>query len=198
MNNTELYYANEDVLCVMHHVKVIGWNSIKEQSVQRIMYLSKVLYSFTHTDNNIFDYYHFSVSLYGPYSSLIENSAIYLKSALYLKEDENSNILYNRESPSKNIDKNKEQWIKTIILILGKYGENRIFGFTINDPLYKEAVETNQQRELDTSSPENKTIKVLNEFKSAFEETLQDTSFISADEYLDLYFEYIFSQIIKK
>lgn len=196
MNNNELYYANEDVLCIMHHVKTIGWNSIKEQSVQRIMYLSKVLYSFTHTNANIFDYYHFSVSLYGPYSNLIENSIIYLKSGLYLIEDENGSIIYSRENPSEEIDVNKGKWIKTVILILGKYGENRIFGFTINDPLYKEAVETNQQRELDASSPENKTIKVLNEFRLAFEETLSDTSSISSEEYIDLYFEYIFSQII--
>lgn len=98
------------------------------------------------------------------------------------------------------IDKNieKENWIKTIILILGKYGENKIFGFTINDPLYKEAVENNQIRELNTSSPENKTVKVLHEFKQAFEETIEDTLSINAEEYIDLYFEYVFSQIIQK
>lgn len=194
----ELYYANDDVLCIMHHLKSIGWISIKEQSIQRIIYLSKVLYSFTHADDNIFNYYHFSVSLYGPYSSLIENSVTYLKSGFYLKEDEDGNVMIVRENPTQEHDVNKQNWIKTIILILGKYGENRIFGFTINDPLYKEAVETNLQRELDTSLPENKTIKVLNSFKLAFENTLQNTDSISSEEYLDLYFEYVFSQIIKQ
>lgn len=198
MRNKELYQANEDIICVIDNVKSIGWNSIKEQSIQRIVYLSKVLYSFTHLDRNIFDYYHFSVSLYGPFSGLIENSIVYLKSAMYLLDSEEGSLKYNRNNPLVEKNEEKEKWIKTIILILGKYGENRIFGFTINDPLYKEAVENNQLRELDTSSPENKTVKVLQEFKQAFEDTLDDTSSISAEEYLDLYFEYIFSQIIQK
>jgi len=197
-NNKELYYANEDILCITDNVKSIGWESIKEQSLQRIVYLVKVLYSFTHLNENIFGYYHFSVSLYGPFSGLIKNSVIYLKSDMFLLDTDDGGVKYNRSNSFvwKNVE--KEKWIKTIILILGKYGENRIFGFTINDPLYKEAVENNQVRELDTSSPENRTIKVLNEFKQAFEETLSSTSFIDAEKYLDLYFEYIFSQIINK
>ena len=79
MTNKELYYANEDILYIVENVKSIGWNSIKEQSIQRIVYLSKVLYTFTHSGKNIFDYYHFSPSLYGPFSGLIENSIIFLK-----------------------------------------------------------------------------------------------------------------------
>lgn len=49
MTNKELYYANEDILYIVENVKSIGWNSIKEQSIQRIVYLSKVLYTFTHS-----------------------------------------------------------------------------------------------------------------------------------------------------
>ena len=79
MTNKELYYANEDILYIVENVKSIGWNSIKEQSIQRIVYLSKVLYTFTHSGKNIFDYYHFSPSLYDPFSGLIENSIIFLK-----------------------------------------------------------------------------------------------------------------------
>ena len=81
---------------------------------------------------------------------------------------------------------------------MGLYGESKIFGFTINDPLYKECIETNIQKILDTSSLENKTVKVLNDFKSAFEDTLDDVSNISREEYLELYFEYIFSKIITR
>lgn len=199
MNNKDLYLANDDILCVMHQVKSIGWISIKEQSLQRIIYLSQVLYSFTHNnEDNIFDYYHFSVSLYGPFSSLIEKGIIFLKSNLYLVGDENGNIVYERKSPSINISIAKEKWFKQVIYILGIYGEDRIFGFTINDPLYKEAFDTNKQRELEAYSPENRTIAVLNEFKEAFENTLENTSTISKEEYLELYFEYIFSEIIKK
>lgn len=194
MTNNFLYDANSDILFIAHNVKHIGWRTIKEQSIQRIMYLSKVLYSFTHNDDNIFDYYHFSITLHGPYSVLIRNSIINLKSNRFLNLNEGS-LQAIRESPT-GLESEKENWLKSIILILGKYGENRIFGFTINDPLYKEAVDTNSQRELDTSSPENTTIKVLNDFKAAFEETLSTTEQISPEEYLDLYFEYVFSQII--
>lgn len=194
MTNKFLYDANSDILFIAHNVKHIGWVTIKEQSIQRIIYLSKVLYSFTHDDENIFDYYHFSITLHGPYSVLIRNSIINLKSNRFFNLNEGS-LQAIRESPT-GLESTKENWLKSIILILGKYGENRIFGFTINDPLYKEAVDTNSQRELDTSSPENTTIKVLNDFKTAFEETLSTTEQISPEEYLDLYFEYVFSQII--
>lgn len=197
MDNLKLYDANDDILRIMYHLKSIGWDCVKKQSIQRILYLTKVLYSFTHKDKNIFEYYSFSVTIAGPYSFLIENSLVYLKSNQNLLEDSDGNIKYQRESPNKDIDKEKDNWIKNIIFILGKYGENKIFGFTINDPLYHLAVQINQQKELDTSSPDNKTIQTLNNFKSAFEETLSNTSSIDDNEYIDLYFEYIFSQIIK-
>lgn len=197
MDNLKLYEANDDILRIMYHLKSIGWDCVKKQSIQRILYLTKVLYSFTHKDKNIFEYYSFSVTIAGPYSNLIGRSFVFLISAQYLSEDQEGNINYQMESPNKYIDKEKDNWIKNIIFILGKYGENRIFGFTINDPLYNLAVQINQQKELDTSSPDNETIKVLNNFRSAFEETLSDTSSIDNNEYIDLYFEYIFSQIIK-
>ncbi len=192
-----LFKANEDILCIMLNVKNIGWFSLKEQSLQRIIYLSQVLYYFTHEDkDNLFDYYHFSLSLYGPFSSLVNNSVVFLKSNQYLMSDKTGNLILNKESP-KSIDESKKKWLKEIIYILGIYGEDKIFGFTINDPLYKEAFDTNQTRELNASSPNNKTIEVLNEFKAAFENTLENINSISKEEYLELYFEYIFSQIIK-
>jgi len=194
MNNKFLYDANSDILFIAHNVKHIGWVTIKEQSIQRIIYLSKVLYSFTHDDENIFDYYHFSKTLHGPYAVIIRDSISFLKSNKFLNFIEGS-IEAVKDSPI-TLDSTKSGWLQAIILILGKYGENRIFGFTINDPLYKEAVDTNSQKELDASSPENTTIQVLNDFKIAFEETLNTTAQISKEEYLDLYFEYVFSQII--
>lgn len=83
-----------------------------------------------------------------------------------------------------------------ILLILSKYGENKIFGFIVNDPLYDISVKSNQSSEIQVT-PENETLLVLNDFKKAFEETLSDTSSISKEEYISLYFDYIFSQIIK-
>lgn len=197
MKNKELYAANEDVLYLMNNAKSIGWISIKEQTIQRVLYLAKVLYSFTHVDDNIFEYYHYSTSLYGPYSNLIERSVLFLESNEYVKKDEEGNLSTFRESPVENVDDKKLLWLKQVILILGAYGENKVFNFTINDPLYKEAIETNSQKNLDTDSPENKTIQVLDNFKKAFEDTIEIASTITKEEYLDLYFEYIFSQIIK-
>ena len=55
---------------------------------------------------------------------------------------------------------------------------------------------SNQSSEIQVT-PENETLLVLNDFKKAFEETLSDTSSISKEEYISLYFDYIFSQIIK-
>lgn len=195
MTDNKLYSINGDILSIMINAQKIGWNSLKEQSIQRILYLSKVLFYFTHSVNNIFDYYYFSVSLHGPYCSMIENSIAFLKSNQFIEDDPKGNLVIKRLSPAIDCDKNK--WLKTIILILGKYGENRVFAFTINDPLYKESVDINTQIELNTSSPDNRTIKVLREFQKAFEDTLVDASSISSEEYLDLYFEYIFSQIIQ-
>ena len=83
-----------------------------------------------------------------------------------------------------------------ILFILSKYGENKIFGFIVNDPLYDISVKSNQSSEIQVT-PENETLLVLNDFKKAFEETLSDTSSISKEEYISLYFDYIFSQIIK-
>ena len=194
MSNDSLYDANTDILYLIENTKNIGWITLKEQSIQRLLYLSKVLYSFANQTENIFSYYHFSVSVYGPYSVLIEKSITYLLSNFYL-EEHNGGYVVNIKSPV-DIDVEREKWLKVIILILGKYGENKIFGFTINDPLYNESLDRNIQREIDTSSPENKTIKTLNDFKSAFEETLDNTSSINSEEYLELYFEYVFSEII--
>ena len=94
------------------------------------------------------------------------------------------------------MDVEKIKWIDTILLILSKYGESKIFSFIVNDPLYDVAVKSNQPHEIQVTS-ENDTLLVLNDFKQAFEETLSDTSSISKEEYISLYFDYIFSRIIR-
>lgn len=191
-----LYQTNDDIIGLMNLVKSIGWSSMREQSIQRTLYLGKVLYSFAYNSSkNLFEDYFFSVSVTGPFSELISRSVLDLKVRDILFEDNEGNIELSEFAPSIDKSGNKILWLKTIVHILGLYGENKIFSFTINDPLYKEAIEINSQKILDTT-PENKTVKVLNEFKTAFEETLNDVSQISKEEYLELYFEYVFSKII--
>ncbi|WP_269233686.1 hypothetical protein [Flavobacterium flavigenum] len=194
----EIFNSSSDILTLVFLVKEIGWNSIRQQSIQRVVYLSKVLYSFVNKENkNPFEYYHFTASLSGPYADIINNSILYLKSNEYISDDDGELKILDAELEKQIIEDEKFRWLKTIVYILGVYGENKIFGFTINDPLYKDAVQRNEPKELDTS-PDNKTIKVLSQFKEAFEETLEDVSKIDKKEYLELYFEYIFSKIIKR
>lgn len=192
----ELYRANEDLIGLIKLIKNIGWLTIREQSIQRTFYLTKVLYTFVHNENeNLFGEYYFSISISGPYSELISRSILDLKVREVLKEDEEGNIELIDDSYSSVKNESKLSWIKTIVHILGLYGESKIFSFTINDPLYKEAVQVNSQKVLN-ATPENKTVKVLNDFKLAFEETLDNVTEISKEEYLELYFEYVFGKII--
>lgn len=205
MNNQQnLYTANSDVLHLLQHAKKIGWLSIKEQTVQRVTYLAKVLYLFCHRGEDVFDCFRFSVTLYGPHSELINRSLKFLRSSGYIEIVDGTIelIRINNINPmleSKDSD-SRSRWIEFIVYILGKYGEPRVFGFSINDPLYLRAVESNLHRELDAGSPENYTILFLNSFRQAFEETLEKDkiSSLSSEDYLDLYFEYVFSKIISK
>ena len=50
--DVKLAHTNEDVLSVSYYAKEMGWNSIVEPSFQRILYLSKVLYTFIHGNEN--------------------------------------------------------------------------------------------------------------------------------------------------
>lgn len=196
--DNDLYTANSDILRIMKQSRQIRWNLLKENSIQRILYLLKIMYSFVYNNENIFSYYNFIVSLYGPYSKLIKDSLIFLESDLWIIKNDNGEYTFGEQEIELPLnEEQKEEWIYTILYILGKYGIDRIFGFIINDPLYKDAVATNSQKLLDTSSAENKTIEILNKFKTAFEETLNEAHSLSKKDYLDLYFDYIFSQIIK-
>jgi len=207
-DTTELYQVNDDLIFILDTGLKIGWDNIKPQSLNRIIYLAKVLFSFVNEDDsNIMDYYHFTAqNMTGPMSSIINNSIAYLESQELILTTESgvklntsldsriNNILDTTSLPVK---LHKQSWLKTVMLILGKFGENRVFSFTINDPLYIENIESNNPKEINFENSENKTLTILNSFKDAFEESLEDTSNISKQEYLELYFDYIFSQIIK-
>lgn len=193
----ELLRANSDILILLSLVDEIGWTSLREQSIQRILYISKVLYSFVYLDNEpLLEDYHFSKTISGPYSELVFRSLTDLKKSELISDDDGTIKLTDENFEPEHNEK-QENWLKTIIYILGLYGEAKIFNFTIRDPSYEEAVKTNSEKELDTS-PETTTIRVLNDFKKAFEETLEDVSSIDKKEYLELYFEYVFSKIIER
>lgn len=202
----ELYQANDDIIFILNTGSKIGWYEIKPQSINRIIYLAKVLFSFVNeSEPNLMDYYHFTSNLSGPISSVVNKSLIDLESKefivlensglkLNIKEQQLHNILDFSADENK---KNRQEWFKFVMLLLGKFGEGKVFSFAINDPLYIENIESNSSKEISFENQENKTLKVLNSFKEAFEKSIKNTSAINREEYLELYFDYIFSQIIK-
>ena len=196
-NRERLMSANVDLMTIIAHTKKMGWDSVGSNSLQRIIYLMKVLYAFNHEDENVFGLYHFNVSVFGPYSELINNSLTFLLATQRLTGEREGDVRLNSDDGVDAMSDEKIKWIDTVLLILGKYGESKIFSFIVNDPLYDQSVKSNSDSEIDIN-PENYTLRVLNDFKSAFEETLEDTSSISKEEYISLYFDYLFSKIIKR
>lgn len=197
MNKDELVKVNIDIMTIAAHARKIGWETISVSTLQRFIYLLKVLYSFINSsENNLFNQYHFNVTTFGPYSELIYRSVVFLLSTRRLEGDMDGDVKIISKDGVDEMDTERINWIDSILLILGKYGENKIFGFIVNDPLYDVSVKSNLPSEIQVTS-ENETLLVLNDFKKAFEDTLPDTTAISKEEYISLYFDYIFSQIIK-
>ena len=197
MNKDELVKVNIDIMTIAAHARKIGWETISVSTLQRFIYLLKVLYSFINSsENNLFNQYHFNVTTFGPYSELIYRSVVFLLSTRRLEGDMDGDVKIISKDGVDEMDTERINWIDSILLILGKYGENKIFGFIVNDLLYDVSVKSNLPSEIQVTS-ENETLLVLNDFKKAFEDTLPDTTSISKEEYISLYFDYIFSQIIK-
>ncbi len=197
MNKDELVKVNIDIMTIAAHARKIGWETISVSTLQRFIYLLKVLYSFINSsENNLFNQYHFNVTTFGPYSELIYRSVVFLLSTRRLEGDMDGDVKIISKDGVDEMDTERINWIDSILLILGKYGENKIFGFIVNDPLYDVSVKSNLPSEIQVTS-ENETLLLLNDFKKAFEDTLPDTTSISKEEYISLYFDYIFSQIIK-
>lgn len=190
----ELMKNSEDILSLLYLAKQIGWKKMNKNSIQRIMYLLQVLYSFKHQGANIFGNFHFNTTLYGPYSSEIENSVSFLDSNEMIIV-ENGEIVLNAEQAYITKDEGKIVWMRNLLLILGKYGEKNVFALTINDPEYENTIMANKTTVLDSNNPQNETYLKLQEFKDCFEQTITDTSKIDDDEYLSMYFDYIFSHI---
>lgn len=123
MLEKNLIRANEDIVTVSAIAKSMGWGAVSEQSFQRVLYLVQVLYSFKHEGiENIFSYYHFTVTTFGPYSDLIERSLVYLKSSLILCEDEGGLILSSKKEIP--MSQEKVEWLRTVMYMLGNMVKN--------------------------------------------------------------------------
>jgi hypothetical protein len=198
------YLIYTDILAVVNLGSDIGWQEIRRNSIFRILYLSSVLFSFRHSEiSNPFNIYKFTLDSNGPYDSNISSAIDFLVKDDYIKRVSGDDVYKlgmnsGREVFNINLGQERYNWIKQVMYILGIYGENKIYDFIFRDPQYQNTIKSNTQQGLNTDV-NNETIKTLQSFQGAFEETLKTKSAkISSQTYLELYFEYIFSKILKR
>ncbi len=197
----EIILKSEDILLLLEKLENIGWKYVRESSINRILYLSAVLYSFRYAEkDNIFKGdYNFIRTLSGPEDADIDNAVINLKAnELLIHSEEGYGLSHVKHtiSLSENYEL-KESWFDDISFILGIYGEDKIFDFIFRDPEYKNSLESNSVYNLNISS-DNDTVKFLNKFKETFESKLtMKENILNNKDYLKLYFEYIFGKILR-
>lgn len=196
---------NGDVISILQLTSKIGWKETRELSILRILYLSSILFRFRYPkDSNPFEEdYEFTVDSRGPYNDkVINNSIVWLLSNEMIKQKENQKIysLTNKDVPHLEQIPNflaKREWIDAIIHILGIYGEDNIYDFVFRDPEYRDTVDRQSTKTLNLSET-NKTIETLHEFQKAFIEALgEKAKDLSPRDYLEMYFEFIFSKYLK-
>ncbi|MBX2991238.1 MAG: hypothetical protein KF749_08720 [Bacteroidetes bacterium] len=194
---------NGDIVSLIDLASSIGWDGIRELSIYRILYLASVLFSFRNpaTKNPFLDHYHFSVVPTGPYSDDVRSSVAFLEANEYVRRS-SKDVFTLGDNTLPDISRlpnheTKRDWLKTILLLLGVYGESKVYEFVIRDPQYQDNIERNLVTEIDVSRT-NRSISTLNSFKSSFEETLgSKANKIDSKEYLELYFDYVFSKVLK-
>ena len=73
---------SKDICCLLCELKELGWETLRETSINRLIYLSSVLYSFINNESeNIFaKSYRFTITLSGPEDAEIGNALINLES----------------------------------------------------------------------------------------------------------------------
>lgn len=198
---SEIMLKSEDIYQLISKLTSIGWKSIRESSINRIIYLSAVLYSFRYPDdNNIFeDDYKFSVTLSGPEDAEVEKALINLESNEVLEHTELGYALRLEKKISLTTSQaeRKNEWFDDIAYIIGIYGEDKIFDFIYRDPEYRESLNGNSTYNLNLGK-DNATVEFLNSFKDAFEEKIVDKRIVLENKkYLELYFEYVFGKILR-
>lgn len=198
------YLIYTDILAIFKLASDIQWKELRQNSIFRILYLASVLYSFRHPDkSNPFSIYKFTIDNTGPYDSNISTALDFLIKDEYIKRTTGDDIFELGLNSSNEVFKieigqERYDWVKQVIYILGIYGENKIYDFIFRDPQYQTTIKSNTQQALNTDI-NNETIKTLISFQKAFEETLTGKKEkLSSQTYLELYFEYVFSKILKR
>jgi len=200
----EQYLIYLDILAIFKLASDIQWKEVRQNSIYRILYLSSVLYSFRYPDkDNPFSIYKFSVDTTGPYNSNISNALDFLIKDDYLIRTTGKDVFGLGKISTDDVFKidigqERYEWLKQVMYILGIYGENKIYDFIFRDPEYQTTIKSNTLKGLNTDM-NNETIKTLKVFQDAFEEVLKGKKDkLTSQTYLELYFEYVFSKILKR
>lgn len=193
---------NGDILSVVKICNDVGWDNLKEISIYRIIYIASVLYSFKYPnkENPFSSDYDFITSLRGPFTEDIKTSLTNLLVNEYLLSD-GKKITLGKVTPSRieELPKYQEKynWLEVIIYILAIYGEEKIYDFVVRDPEYQENVQSNSIKEINVEKG-NKTYISLVKIKGVFENVLgEDAKELDDKQYLEHYFDYIFSKILR-
>ncbi len=192
---------SKDIYCLLCELKELGWESLRETSINRLIYLSSVLYSFINNEiENIFaKSYQFTITLSGPEDAEIEKALIHLESNGLVQHTDKGYAVIEGTNPLI-IDEEYEEkkaWFKDIAYIISIYGEDKIYDFIFRDPEYRESLLGNSVYNLNIDK-NNATVKFLNRFKYEFEKVLNDKSYsLDNRKYMELYFEYVFGMILR-
>lgn len=198
----KLMITSGDVFVVIKGINEKGWAGIKESSINRIIYLSSVLYSFMFDahENPFHNNYSFSITLSGPEDASIEQALINLRSNDAIALTENGYVISNHAyiSTFENYPSydEKKAWLEDICYIISLYGEGKIYDFVFRDPQYQNSIKTNSIDPLNISN-DNVTVEFLNTFKREFEKNVAPEHKLSNRKYLKLYFEYVFGKILR-
>jgi len=204
-NKERLIKINTDIINCLDIAHTVGWEGIKDFNLHRVIYISSVLYSFRNINKSIFDeLYNFNISLRGPHSHEISQSLSYLigQNLIVRQNDELLIDLKKCERIISQIERinnsvERKEWISIVISIIARYGESKIYDFVFRDPEYQNNLKRNSHTNLNIGEG-NKTEKNIIEMKHAFEKALgEDAKHLTNKKYLELYFEFVFSKIIK-
>lgn len=203
--NTNLDNIKTDITILLCNAQKIGWSSLKDNSIHRILYLCSILFPFKYAKktNPFKEIYRFSIDLKGPHCIEIDRALLSLESN-FIIDNINNSLSINTNYIPKSINKApnyelKSEWIVTVLYILFSYGEGKIYDFVFEDPEYQYKLLSNTSNILNLGT-NNETTSNLKIFKSAFEKSLSkqiDISKIDDEKYLTLYFDYVFSKILK-
>lgn len=197
---SKIIVKSKDIYCLLCVLKELGWESLRKTSINRLIYLSSVLYSFINNKSeNIFaKNYQFTITLSGPEDAEIEKALIHLESNDLVQHiDKGYTVIENTNSLIIDDYEKKKAWFKDIAYIISIYGEDKIYDFIFRDPEYRESLLGNSVYNLNIDK-NNATVKFLNTFKLEFEKVLNDKSIILDNrKYMELYFEYVFGKILR-